>query len=125
MDRRSVDTGFGIAFIVIAVVVFYPAVYMFLFETFGPTPPVSGDQLAALDEAERMHLSKSPEGMTFMGLTVGWFIAGAVIPFGVAITTLQTARRLFRQSRPGILKVAALLSVPALYGAFSLFSLYM
>lgn len=124
MKRRSVDTAFGIVFIIVAVVIFYPAVFMLLFETFGPTPPPLDGNVGTLGEEEMARLSKSPEGMIFMGLTVGWMIAGAVIPFGIAITSLQAARRIFREARNGILKAAALLSVLLLYIVFTLFSLY-
>lgn len=124
MERRSVDTAFGIVFIIVAVVIFFPAVFMLLFETFGPTPPPLDGDVGTLGEKEMARLSKSPEGMTFIGLTVGWFIAGAVIPFAIAITSLQVARRIFREARTGILKAAALLSVLLLYVVFTLFSLY-
>ena len=111
MERSSVDTAFGIAFITIAVVILYPTVFMFLYDTFGPNPP----QLTVKVE--------SPEVMTFMGLTIAWFIAGVVIPFGVAFAVMKLARRIFQEARGGVLKVSAILSVILLYGAFTLFNI--
>lgn len=123
MDRPTVDTWFGIVFIVILVVLLYPTTFMFLHSVWGPEPPDPPDDY---DPENPSHVEAFVKGNPvgwFMAVNQAWFVIGVLLPIGAAVTAYRLARRIFRRANPTVLKWGAVTSIGALYIAGTLVSL--